>query len=39
MSFRLSGQKINIDKEVKYFGLKLDQHLIFKQHMHIIKFR
>ena len=37
MSFRLSGQKINIDKEVKYFGLKLDQYLIFKQHMHTIK--
>ena len=37
MSFGTSGQKTNIVKEAKYFGFELDQHLIFKQHMHTIK--
>ena len=37
MNFRISAQKINIVKEAKYLGLKLDQHLTFKQHMHTIK--
>ena len=36
MNFRINGQKINIAKEAKYLGLKLDRHLIFKQHMHTI---
>ena len=39
MNFRISGQKINIVKEAKYLGLKLDQHLTFKQHMHTIKLK
>ena len=39
MNFRISGQKINIVKEAKYLGLKLDQHLTFKQHMHAIKLK
>ena len=39
MNFRISGQKINIVKEVKYFGLKLDQHLTLKQHMDTIKLK
>ena len=39
MNFRVSGQKINIAKEAKYLGLKLDQHLTFKQHMHTIKLK
>ena len=39
MNFRVSGQKINIVKEAKYLGLKLDQHLTFKQHMHTIKIK
>ena len=33
MNFEISGQKTNIVKEAKYLGLKLDQHLPFKQHM------
>ena len=37
MNFRISGQKINIVKEAKYLGFKLDQCLTFKQHMHAIK--
>ena len=39
MSFRISGQKINTVKEARYLGLKLDQHLTFKQHMNTIKFK
>ena len=39
MNFRVSGQKINIVKEAKYLGLKLDQHLTLKQHMHTIKLK
>ena len=39
MNFRISGQKINLVKEAKYLGLKLDQHLTFKQHMHTIKLK
>ena len=39
MNFRISGQKINIVKEAKYLGLKLDQHLTFKQHMDTIKLK
>ena len=39
MNFRISGQKINIVKEAKYLGLKLDQHLTLKQHMHTIKLK
>ena len=39
MNFRISGQKINIVKEVKYLELKLDQHLTIKQHMHTIKLK
>ena len=39
MNFRISGQKINIAKEAKYLGLKLDQHLTFKLHMQTIKLK
>ena len=39
INFRISGQKINIVREAKYLGLKLDQHLTFKQHMHTIKLK
>ena len=39
MNFRISRQKINIVKEGKYLGLKLDQHLTFKQHMDTIKLK
>ena len=39
MNLRISGQKINIVKEAKYPGLKLDQHLTFKQHMDTLKLR
>ena len=39
MNFRVSGQKINIAKEATYIGLKLDRHLIFKQHMDTIKLK
>ena len=37
--FQNNGQKINVVKEAKYLGLKLDQHLTFKQHMRTIKFK
>ena len=39
MNFRISGQKINIVKEAKYLGLKLNQHLTFKQYMDTIKLK
>ena len=39
MNFRISGQKINIAKEAKYLGLKLGQHMTFKQHMLTIKLK
>ena len=39
VNFIISGQKINIFKEAKYLGLKLDQHLTFKQHMDTIKLK
>ena len=39
MNFRISGQKTNIVKEPRHLGLKLDQHLTFKQHMHTIKLK
>ena len=39
MNFRIRGQETNIVKEAKYLGLKLDQHLTFKQHMHTIKLK
>ena len=39
MNFRISEQKINIFKEPKHLGLKLDQHLTFKQHIHTIKLK
>ena len=39
MNFGIMGQKINIVKEAKYLGSKLDQHLTLKQHMHTIKFK
>ena len=39
MNFKISGQKINIVKEAKYLGLKLDQHLTIKQHMDTIKLK
>ena len=39
MDFRISGQKINIVKEAKYLGLKLDQHLTFRQYMDTIKLK
>ena len=39
MNFRITGQKINIATEAKYLGLKLDQHLTFKQHMDTIKLK
>ena len=39
MNFRVSGQKINIVKEAKWLGLRLDQHLKFKQYMHTIKLK
>ena len=37
--FQNNGQKINVAKEAKYLGLKLDQHLTFKQHMCTIKLK
>ena len=39
MNFKISGQKINILKEAKYLGLKLDQHLTFRQHMDTIQLK
>ena len=39
MNFRINGQKINIVIEAKYLGLKLGQHLSFKQHMYAIKLK
>ena len=39
MNFRINGQKINIVKEAKYFRLKLDQYLTFKQQMRTIKLK
>ena len=39
MTFKISGQKINILKEAKYLGLKLDQHLTFKKHMDTIQLK
>ena len=39
MNSRISEQKINVFKEAKYLGLKLDQHLTFKQHVHTIKLK
>ena len=35
MNFQISGQKINIMKETKYFGMIMNEHLIFKNHMDI----
>ena len=35
MNFQISGQKINIMKETKYFGMITNEHLIFKNHMDI----
>ena len=37
MNLEIIGQKINIVKEAKYLCLQLEQHLMFKQHMHSIK--
>ena len=37
MNLGIIGQKINIVKEAKYLCLKLEQHLMLKQHMHSIK--
>ena len=39
MDFTTSAQKINIVKDTKWLGLKLDQHLKFKQHMHTTKLK
>ena len=34
MNFRISGHKINIVKQAKYLGLKLDQYDIQKTHIY-----
>ena len=39
MNFRISGQKINIMKETKYFGIIMDEHLTFKNHMDTVKLK
>ena len=39
MNFKINGQKINIIKEPKHLGLKLDQYLTFEQHMGTIKLK
>ena len=39
MNFRISGQKINIMKEIKYLGIIMDEHLTFKNHMNIVKLK
>ena len=37
MDFRFSGQKVNIMKDAKYLGMKMDEHLTFKNDMDTVK--
>ena len=37
MNFRLSGQKIRQKACTKYLGVLLDEHLLFKDHVNILK--
>ena len=39
MNFRISGQKINMISQTKYFELILDEHLIFKYHLQNLKLK
>ena len=39
MNFRISGQKINMISQKKYFELILDEHLIFKYHLQNLKLK
>ena len=39
MNFRINGQKINIMKETKYLGMKMDERLTFKNHMDTVKLK
>ena len=37
MSFHLSGQKIRSKANTKYLGVLLDEHLLFKYHINMLK--
>ena len=39
MNFRIIGQKINTMKESKYLGIKMDEHLTFRNHLDIVKLK
>ena len=39
MNFRISEQKINIMKEIKYLGMIMDEHLTFKNRMDTVKLK
>ena len=37
MNFRLSGQKIELKSQTKYLGIILDEGMIFKEHLTILR--
>ena len=37
MNFRLSGQKIRQKTCIKYLGILIDEHLLFKDHINFLK--
>lgn len=37
MNFRLSGQKIELKSQTKYLGIILDERMIFKEHLTILR--